>query len=88
MMVIFVLVLIAVSWIACGIVAAGLFNADLRYRFPDLDLLEDRRSDRAFSLRLGIFFGPFAIIVALIAARWWAAGWTLSARPIFSKKVA
>jgi hypothetical protein len=58
------------AWIACGIAAAGFYNAYFQRKYPEL------RSNSDFYLALAcIPFGPCSFISALISLRGY--GWSL-----------
>jgi hypothetical protein len=72
-------------WIACGIAAAGFFNAHLRAEFAaSYGSARDRRQDLIFALGISLFAGPFALVLSVFLTGFWADGWTLSGRRIRS----
>jgi len=73
----------ALVWIACGIAAAGFFNAHLRAEFAmRYGSARDRRMDLALALGVSLLAGPFALVLSFVMTSFWTDGWTLSARAI------
>lgn len=68
--------IITILWIACGIGAAGMANANLRVSLP-----KDGRNVRMceFSIGIGLLFGPLAIPISMMKTDGGFAydGWTL-----------
>lgn len=71
------LVLAAVTWILCGILATGFKNGFWRGRYHIL-IYDDGRSDLIRELIFGLLFGPLALICNLICTDLGRYGWTLS----------
>lgn len=76
------IILAVVAWVASGIVAAGIYNADFRGSVPDLIqspwwAVETRRE----ALVQGLVGGPISLIVNTVMSGFLQYGWTLSAQP-------
>lgn len=72
-------------WIACGLVAAGGFNANVRCQFRSLTSQYDYASHQSFAIFMGMIGGPISMIVVVPFTGFYYYGWTLS-RDALSEK--
>lgn len=70
-------VVLSIVWVVCGVLAAGLLNADLRYRPDPRRTLHNARADWGFAMAIGLFGGPIAFVFASIITGFGASGWSL-----------
>lgn len=62
------------TWLACGILAAGLTVGDFIQMFPRLDCVRTRKADRRFGLIFGLCTGPILLFVWVVLHEhkpWW-----------------
>jgi len=69
-----IIIFIAV-WLACGVIAAGIWVAYFRGKFPKLD--DDYRESLAQALLWGFFGGPVALLLGFFLSGFLMYGWTL-----------
>lgn len=75
--------LIALAWLACAILSAGIINADFRTEFANITRTkEDARKTLGVALGLGLWGGPVTLLVALFISGFCVHGWTLSWKPV------
>lgn len=73
--------LIAVGWLACGICAAGINNADMNdgYRWSTKEKCEQwSHIDQSFSIMWGVFGGPISLVVIEALSGFGYKGWSLA----------
>ena len=63
-------------WLFCGVIAAGIFFADVQGGFPSI-AKEYYREDLGLSVGVGLIAGPFALVVALFMSGFCQHGWRL-----------
>jgi hypothetical protein len=63
------------GWIACGIAAAGIFNASL-YKFHSRG--RQGAEDQAYFIIWGLIGGPISLVVAMRDSDFAHSGWSLS----------
>jgi hypothetical protein len=67
---------VLVAWVACGIAAAGTWNAAMYEYFPNCG--RQGAEDQSGFLIKGIVGGPMALILALHDSNFARSGWSLS----------
>jgi hypothetical protein len=67
---------VLVGWIACGIAAAGIFNASLYDKFHSCG--RQGAEDQASFLVWGLIGGPISLVVAMRDSGFAHSGWSLS----------
>ena len=76
------------TWITCGLIAAGGLNASLGRNYclkPSPTTFcwsfcysDDRRRDLGFSISMGLVGGPVSLVVATIVTGVFSSGWSLN----------
>ena len=72
------LVFVLISWVTCGIAAAGIWNASLYENFHNCG--RQGAEDQAYFLVNGIVGGPISLIIALRDSDFARSGWSFSTR--------
>jgi len=70
------LALVLIGWVACGIAAAGIWNAAQYSSFHNCG--RQGAEDEGYFLIEGIVGGPLALTLALLDSNFGRSGWTLS----------
>src|ERR1700730_8212581 len=70
------LVFVLISWVTCGIAAAGIWNASLYENFHNCG--RPGAEDQAYFLVNGIVGGPISLIIALRDSDFARSGWSFS----------
>lgn len=66
------------GWISCGVLAAGMLNAEEHAGFGALNSCREAQEQLGFAVVLGILGGPAALIAFTFVTGFGASGWTLS----------
>lgn len=69
-------VIFVVGWIACGIIAAGIFNASQYDKFHNCG--RQGAEDQSFYMVLGLIGGPISLVAAVGESGFASSGWSLS----------
>jgi hypothetical protein len=73
----YTVIAIAIGWIVCGVLSAGIDVAYFQQKFPSL---ASYRKDLGFALLMGLIFGPIALMVSFFTSGFCEHGWYLRYR--------
>ena len=70
--------IIGISWILCGLLAAGFLRAYERVTMPYWGKTTKNLTAISSALGFGLFFGPIALVLSFFNTGFWQYGWSLN----------